>query len=174
MRPVMIVIHPPSINNVSRLGKAQEQFTVQAFIPQLTVKALNISILPRTSRLDEQCSDLFARQPFLDGLTRELRAVIATNVSRPAADSEQLCQYSYNIFARKMPANLYGQGLACELVNNVQHSQPAATFRTFRDEVVTPDVVLAHRLMPMAGIGSCAQSPAFTGLLAYLKTFRLP
>ena len=87
---MVIVIHPPSIQNVSRLSQAQEQFAIQTLIPQLAIKAFHVSILPRTARLDEQCSDLRFLEPLLHGLGRELWAVITADVSWPAADREQL------------------------------------------------------------------------------------
>ncbi len=43
---MVIVIHPPSIHNVSRFGQAQEQFAVEALIPQLAVEALDVPVLP--------------------------------------------------------------------------------------------------------------------------------
>jgi len=55
---MVIVIQPPPIHNVSRLGQAQEQLAVEAFIPQLAVEALDIAILPRAAWFDEQCADL--------------------------------------------------------------------------------------------------------------------
>jgi len=170
----MIIVKPPAIHNISRLGQAQEQFTIQTLISKFTIEALNISIFPRAAWLDKHRSDFGLLKPFPHGLRRELRTVVAAEISWTATDRKQLRQYSHYVPASKTPANLYRQTFACELVHNVQHSQPATAFCPFRYEVIAPDMILAHRLAPMTGIGSCAQSPAFTGLFAYLKTFGFP
>jgi len=55
-----------------------------------------------------------------------------------------------------------------------KQSQSAATFSPLGHEVVRPYVILASGSAPMTGIDAGAQTSAFTGLLAYLKTLRLP
>ena len=55
-------------------------------------------------------------QPLLDGITHEFRAVVAANVSRPAADREQLSKNRNHVTAGKMSANLDRQALASKLI----------------------------------------------------------
>jgi len=174
MRPVVIIIQPPSIDNISRLGEIQEQLTIEALISKLAVEALDVSIFPGTARLDEQCSDILLLQPPLDGLRRELRTVIAANVIRATTQLEQVPKNFNHIRAGKVSGHLDRQALPCELIHNIQHPNPAAAFSPLRHEVIAPDVVLAQWLMTMTGVAAIAQSPAFTGLSAYLKPAGLP
>jgi hypothetical protein len=57
-----------------------EEFTVQAFIAQFVVKALNMPILPRASRRDVECLDFLDLQPVLDAGGDEFRPVVAAQV----------------------------------------------------------------------------------------------
>jgi len=48
--------NPPAIDP-QRLGQAEEQLAVEAFVPQLAIEALHGPVLPRRARLDEQRRD---------------------------------------------------------------------------------------------------------------------
>jgi hypothetical protein len=85
---MVIVIHLPAIHNVSPLSQAEEQFAVEAFVPQLAVEALNVPILPRGTGFDEQRSDSQTFQPFLYRLARKLRAIVAPDVLRTTSQQE--------------------------------------------------------------------------------------
>jgi len=53
VRPMVIIVHPPAIHNISRLGQVQEQLAVETFITQLAIERFNVSVLPRAARFDE-------------------------------------------------------------------------------------------------------------------------
>ncbi len=69
----MIVVNPPAIHNVSRLGEARKQLAVEAFIAKLSVEALHVPVVLRVARLDERRPDLLSRQLLLHRLGGELR-----------------------------------------------------------------------------------------------------
>ena len=75
----MIVIQPPPIHNVSRLGHAQEQFAIEAFIPQLAVEALYVGVLGRLARLNQQRRDAMFISPLIERPAVKLRSLIGTN-----------------------------------------------------------------------------------------------
>ena len=52
MRPDMIVMMPPLLQNDLRLFESIKRLTVQAFIPQAPVEALIITVLPWAARLN--------------------------------------------------------------------------------------------------------------------------
>jgi hypothetical protein len=52
VRPLRVVLHAPLLDHYLCLLQRVENFPVQAFIPQLSVEALAVAVLPRTSRLD--------------------------------------------------------------------------------------------------------------------------
>jgi hypothetical protein len=45
MRPPVVVVHPPLVENDPSLWQAQEQLTVEQLIPKPTVEALDITVL---------------------------------------------------------------------------------------------------------------------------------
>src|SRR5664279_6626463 len=54
VRPLRVVVHPPLLNHHLGLLQRVEDFSVQAFIPQLAVEALAVPVLPRTPGFDVQ------------------------------------------------------------------------------------------------------------------------
>jgi hypothetical protein len=171
---MVIIVQPPAIHNVSRLSQAEEQFAIEAFISKLAIEALDVAVFPGTARLYEQRANSALLKPLPHGLGGELRAVVATDVSRSPSNREQFCQRSNYIPATELPTDLNCQTLTSKLIHHVQHPQPAAAFGAITDEVIAPYVILAQWLAAMACIGAIAQSPAIASLLAYLKAFGLP
>ena len=54
MRTVCIVVAAPAFDEHLRLVQRIEEFAVQQLIPEFPVKGLDIPVLPRIARLDEQ------------------------------------------------------------------------------------------------------------------------
>lgn len=50
---------PPAFDQDLRLGAAAEPLSVEQLVPQLAVKALDESVLPRAARRDEARADVF-------------------------------------------------------------------------------------------------------------------
>ena len=171
---MVIIIQSPAINNISRLGKAQEQFAIEAFVPKLTVEALDVSVFPRAARLDEQRSDLCILKPPSHSFTGKFRTVIATEIFWLASNRKKLFQYLEHVLARKVPSDLDRQAFTRIFVHDTQHTQSAAALGAIAYKIIAPDVVFAQRPMSMAGIVAVAQSSAFTGLFSDLQTFCLP
>ena len=65
VRTTLIVFHTPAFQDNARLLQIAEEFTVKAFIAKLVVKAFNVPVLPRASRLDVERLDLLGLQPHL-------------------------------------------------------------------------------------------------------------
>ena len=81
VRPIVVIIHPPAIRNISQFVDAQEQFSVEQFISEPAVERLDIAVLPRTARGDVQGLHARFLQPFLHGFRDKLRAIIATDIA---------------------------------------------------------------------------------------------
>src|ERR1039457_4057197 len=92
MRPVMIVIQPPAIHNIPRLGQIQKELAIEAFISKLAVEALHVPVLPGTARLYEQRPNPGLLKPLPHSLAGELRTVVAAEILRTVTQSEQLLQ----------------------------------------------------------------------------------
>ncbi len=92
MRPLGVVIDPPLFDGSPGVSQVGEPVFVQAFIPELSVKAFNKCILDRLTRFDEVQPDAVAISPFIQCLTDQFRPVI---------DDDSLGQLPYLCVARQ-------------------------------------------------------------------------
>src|SRR5271168_1083995 len=86
VRPLRVVFHAPLLDHYLCLLQRVENFPVQAFIPQFSVEALAVAVLPRTSRLDVQRPGAHFAQPGPQLLRHELRTIVRTNVFRYSSE----------------------------------------------------------------------------------------
>jgi hypothetical protein len=63
MWPFGIVLDPPLLDDYLRLLQGIKDFSIQAFIPQLSVEALAVAVLPRASAFDVKGSRPELTQP---------------------------------------------------------------------------------------------------------------
>jgi hypothetical protein len=49
---MLIIFHSPALQDDARFGQSAKELTVQAFITQLVVEALDVAIFPWTARPD--------------------------------------------------------------------------------------------------------------------------
>src|SRR3984957_14664872 len=89
MRPMMVVVAPPTRGERLSGPHVLEDLGVEQLAPQPAVKTLRITILPRRPRLDVQRLDACSREEPADRSGDELRAVVAANALRHAANHEQ-------------------------------------------------------------------------------------
>src|SRR4051812_1319485 len=112
MRPDGVVMPAPALDDDLRLAKSVEDLAVEQFVPQPGIEALDIAILPRAARSDVGGLGSNRRDPLLDGLGDELRAVVGADEARHAAQGE--------------------------LVDDVEHAEPPSVVCPVLDEVVGP------------------------------------
>ena len=79
VRPIVIVIHPPAIRNISQFTNTQKQLSIEQFISELAVERLDIAIFPGTAWGNIQ--GLYARfsQPFLNSTRYKLRSIVTAD-----------------------------------------------------------------------------------------------
>ena len=76
VRPAMVVELAPLLDQHPGFAQIPEPFPVQAFIPQLSVKALNESVVPGSPRRNECRADALVTKPAHDSDSRELGALV--------------------------------------------------------------------------------------------------
>jgi hypothetical protein len=138
---------PPTLllDQRSCLLQRVEDLPVEQLVPMPTIEALAVPVLPRTSWLDEQWSDIKAIELLSDRLRAELRSVVQVDVLRWPLGEEHLRQHLDDISGLELPINQDGQTLPCVLVDYGQHAKRPSVVRPFHDEVVGPDVVQRTR-----------------------------
>ena len=73
-------------------GEAVEDFSVEEFVAELRVEALAVAVLPRAARLDECGAGADSGDPIPHRLGDELGAMVGADVTRHAAEDEQVRQ----------------------------------------------------------------------------------
>ena len=89
-----VVMLPPILNDDADFASIQQLFPIQKFIAETAIKALNVAVLPRATRLDVKGLDLIFAEPSLDFSDDKLRAVIASNVLGDAVGHHRLPERS--------------------------------------------------------------------------------
>ena len=158
VRSVVVVILSPSRRELTRSGQALELLQGQELIPQATVEALGIAILPWAPRFDVQGFDLQLPEPSPDRVRYELGAVVTANMLWHPTHREQLCERIDHVFARDAPITLQSKALPRVLVHNRQPFQRASAGRLVEHEVPRSNMVLVLRLLPMATVLAPAKS----------------
>src|SRR3954463_5356351 len=74
----------PALDDDLRLVESVEDLAVEQLVPEPGIEALDIAILPRAAWSDVGGLGSNRRDPLLDGLGDELRAVVGADVPRQA------------------------------------------------------------------------------------------
>ena len=90
MRTERVVEAPPAFDDDASLSERVEDLTIEQFVTEAGIEALDVSILPRASRLDVGglCTD--SCDPVLNRLRNKLRAVVRPDVLRHAPEDEEV------------------------------------------------------------------------------------
>src|SRR5690554_4080929 len=104
---------PPILNQHLSFGQRAEDLAVEQFIPHFTIETLDVAVLPGAAFLDEQRSDVQARQPVADALSSELRAVVRTDISGSPPRAEQPGQLLEHLTVRQMSFHAHSKAFAC-------------------------------------------------------------
>ena len=79
---LVVVLVAPLLGEDLHLPEGIEELPVQEFVPKLAVEALNIPILPRATRCDEEGCDSHPLEPQPHRPGGELRPVVRADVIR--------------------------------------------------------------------------------------------
>lgn len=81
MRPLAVVVAAPLLNFLAGVAEMQKPIHIQALVPQLAVKTLNMCILNRLAGLNVADPDPLLLRPFLQIASDELWPVVYSNGS---------------------------------------------------------------------------------------------
>ena len=127
------------------LFECGEDFHVQALVPELSIEALVVSVLPGLARHYEERFDLYPGQPTANGLGDELRAIVGADVLWRSMTQERIGKDIEHILAVLLALDMDGQALARELVDDGEETERLAVMGAVLDEVIGPDVVAMPR-----------------------------
>ena len=79
MRPHLVVVPAPGLDDGPGLGSRAEPFEAQALVAELAVEALRRTVLPRLARIDQRGLDALLDDPLQERAGDELRPVIGAS-----------------------------------------------------------------------------------------------
>ena len=136
-----VVFLKPMLRGFSCFTNRLEEPAVQATVSKDTVERLVMSVLPRTSGLDETNAYSLIFDPFLDLLRNELGTVSAVHRPRNSVKFNELLENTNHIDRSEMSRTLDPKSASSELVDDREKAQCLPIRCLIRDEVVAPGVV---------------------------------
>src|ERR1700730_6808894 len=137
MRPLVIIVLPPSFDGRPRLGQAEEYMLVQAFVAQAAVKGFDECILHRLARGDVMPVES-AKRPTQHRGAGELAAVITDYHLWYLALDRQTFQFAHDPHATNRGIDHTGQAFPAEVVDYAEDAKAAAVTERVRHEVERP------------------------------------
>src|SRR6185503_1006641 len=89
MRPHLVVVPPPRLDDHFRFGTRTKPFGTQTLVAEFAVEAFHDAILPGLAGLDQCRADALRDDPGQQGLGYELRPVVAAQERRRAACTDE-------------------------------------------------------------------------------------
>lgn len=129
MWPLRVVVFPPALDDDLGFSEGVEDLSVQQFVTEPSVEALNVAVFPRAAWLNEGGLGAKGFDPGSDILGNELRAVVASHECRWSAQDEQVSEGIDHVGRVQLTLHTDCQAVSTELVQDVQCSEwPAAGF----------------------------------------------
>ena len=79
MRPDFVVVFAPFSNAIPGLWQALKPLLIQAFVSELTIEALDVTVLHGPARLNKNMANAVQSGPSQEGAACEFRTVICAN-----------------------------------------------------------------------------------------------
>src|SRR5271163_3725613 len=141
MGPPGVVFHPPLLDHDLCLLQRVKDLSIQAFIPQLPIEALAVTVLPGTTRLDIQRSRSHVPQPLPKFLGDELRTVVGPDVLWGSSPEHHIGQRLDDLVAPQSSSYSNRQALPRVFIDHRQHADRSALMGHRTHEVIAPDVI---------------------------------
>ena len=141
MRPLFVVIVAPTVQLFLCVLGCPEQIHVQAFVPQLAVKALDVAVLHRFAWPDILDLDLVLMRPLIEGPATELWAIIAADRFRITLLPGYSIQLLSDSVSGKVQRRYHTPALAVPLIDLRQYPNVAAVFQPICHKVNRPRLI---------------------------------
>ena len=116
----LVVVLPPARNARPGLVQRFKPLLIQAFIPELSVEALDVAVLHWLARFNQDVAYPVLVCPGQERTAGELRAIICTHRCRIAPKPCHLVQHTGDVLARDAVVHRNLQGLFAEVVHHRQ------------------------------------------------------
>lgn len=131
----MVIRLPPLLDNDASFLHAHEFFAVQTLVSEPAIEAFDIAVLPRATRFDVGSPDIDLFEELSDTTADKLRAVVAADEFRDAANCEQIRQQFDELIACEFATDFQCKALACELIDHHKHLQRSSVRCPIENEI---------------------------------------
>jgi len=157
------------------LGEGRELLDIEQLIAQAGVEGLDPGVLPGRARIDVGSVGEPRLAPLGEHPGGQLRAVVGAQVRRrPAALGDQALEDHDGLISVDRAPALDRQGLAGELVDDVEELQLAAVSSRVMLEVQRPDVIGVAGAKPVGGRGRVSEPAPLSGLARHPQALLAP
>lgn len=141
----------PLLDHDLSFFQAVEDFLVEAFVVQLAVEGLAVTVLPGTSGLDVQRLGTKSGEPPADDLGGHLGAVVGTDVFGDPPGEHHVGHCLDDAEAVDATRHTDGQTFPGKLIDQGHQAELAAVMGLCLDKIVAPDMIAVLRPQPDAG-----------------------
>ena len=138
---VLVVVPPPVSQDLPGLAETDEPVVVQALVAQPPVEALDVGVLGRLARIDQQVPDVVSGRLGEKGPARELRPAIGADRFRVAPEQGPPIQDARHVVARDSVVDRQVHAFPAEVIDGGQRLELACVGQAVVDEVDAPDFV---------------------------------
>ena len=164
VRPLLVVVEPPSLRQPPRLAEGVEDEGVQDAPAVAAVEPLDVRVLCGVTRLREYVLHAVRGAPVGERGRDELRAVVAAYAPGLAVREGRLLDGPHHARRGHRHRHLHGHGLARAVVQYVEHPERAPALELVAHEVHRPRVARRRRAFQRPPVARRDALAAPTGL----------
>src|SRR5882757_8965758 len=123
VRTARVVVLAPAADSFARIAQIAQAVEIEAFVAQLAVEALDVTVLGRPARRDVRKFDATAFAPGVEVAAAELGPVVAAQRARTGPAFEDALQHPCDLPRADPGVGFGGQAFAGELIDYGQHPQ---------------------------------------------------
>src|SRR5271170_1282977 len=157
VRPDRVVFPPEPARLGSSVRHALELHSLQELVSQPTVKRLDVTVLPRASRLHGNRFGTDLLPPVRQGLADELRPVVAANPRRRPAAADHPSHDPSHVGPGHRPGRMEHQALPSVFVHHRQPLERTSSGGSVMNEIACPNIVLESRRLLGATVAPDAE-----------------
>lgn len=141
MRSNLVVVLPPDSDGVPGLWQRLEPMLIQAFIPELAVEALDVAVLHRAARLNQNVTNAMGLRPGHESAAGEFRSVVGSHCVRMSAKYSRLIQQPGHILAADAVVGRDVHALVAKIVGHGQALDAPAIGQAVADKIHAPHLI---------------------------------
>src|SRR5262249_17207699 len=123
VRPISVVVDPPSLGGCPHLVEAEKPVLVEAFVAKLPVEAFDEGVFDGTPWSDEEKPHAAAVRPLVERSAGKLRTVVDHNCFGKAAHLGELVEVPHLPGARDRDRAVDDDAFAAKVVHDVEQAK---------------------------------------------------